>query len=663
MLLKTQKSNQKITIASFTGIEGTSIPEVIGLKVNELPVMEVIADQHLLVVADPVTGVSYQITEQQLKDAIAVEADFNSAIPSTVPIGAEDGAVYFPTQAGTYTNFLNNVGVPIVVTGTEGGLVYFIYNGTYWTKVVQAIDLAGYALDSEFQPVKEKADTTAEIIFIINGSDFVVADINGYAGLKLTSAGILKIATALANKFVVESDVDITRNIGFALCVNDSNKNLAFGVKNDGTVLSKRIEVQDIVITGTIIQPEGDTVGGFQGVYFIYGAPTEMLLLMSYGQSNSVGAGSPADPVTTTQIYDSLMFNGGPRPDPAVSNNFNSLVPLIEGGAGFSETPMSGCVETVIDSIEKVNFTHWQNKGWQFLCAAPGVGGVTIQALSKGGGTGYYERAISYSNYAIQRAAELDKTISAPIMLWTHGVADIAAGTTRTQYYDMLNQLIADYNSDIPPITSQKNTLMWIGNQESVQANNDQDKIFKAQFDVMISNPFFTLANPAYILHYEADNAHYKPDSDRIQGAYYGIMVHKWLTGNSKPYPLYPIRFTVTGNNIAIKFHVPVLPLKMDTTIVSSETNSGFRVLNSSNADIGITSVVITGDDTVTIACSSSPAGGKVLYARPATDSWVSFGSYQMPGARGNLRDSQGDKIIRYGNAMHNFCLTFNITI
>jgi len=248
-------------------------------------------------------------------------------------------------------------------------------------------------------------------------------------------------------------------------------------------------------------------------------------------------------------------------------------------------------------------------------------------------------------------------------MLWTQGGSDISEGTTKLDYYNRLNQLISDYNTDLTTITKQHHSLMWIGSQESVKPNLDQDGIAQAQYDVMLNNPSFTLANPVYILKFEFDNAHYKPESDRIQGAYYGIFAHRWLTGATKPYPLYPFSFTITGNSIAIKFHVPVLPLKIDTTIITAETNYGFRVVNNVGTDITITSITITSDDTVTIVCSASPVGGRVLYARPKTDTWINFGTYQMLGGRGNLRDSQGDKVKRYGYDMHNFCLAFNISI
>lgn len=61
-------------------------------------------------------------------------ADFHSAIPTTNPASPKDGSVYYPIQPGTYTNFKDQSNAALTVS-TSDGFVYFVYNGTYWTKV------------------------------------------------------------------------------------------------------------------------------------------------------------------------------------------------------------------------------------------------------------------------------------------------------------------------------------------------------------------------------------------------------------------------------------------------------------------------------------------------------------------------------------------------
>ena len=111
--------------------------------------------------------------------------------------------------------------------------------------------------------------------------------------------------------------------------------------------ISRRSAIKTMALgaLGSVILPE---TGCRKYTDYISPEATKIRLLFSYGQSNSVGAGSAGDPVTTQQIYDSLMFNGGPIPNPADREELSRLIPLIEGGKDFSETPLSGCAETII---------------------------------------------------------------------------------------------------------------------------------------------------------------------------------------------------------------------------------------------------------------------------------------------------------------------------
>jgi hypothetical protein len=82
----------------------------------------------------------------------------------------------------------------------------------------------------------------------------------------------------------------------------------------------------------------------------------------------------------------------------------------------------------------------------------------------------------------------------------------------------------------------------------------------------------------------------------------------------------------------------------LDTTWVTSETNSGFDVWDSdySNKLNIISSVALVDSDKVRITLSSTPADGSHLtYA--FGDSSYSNKVGRVEGPRGNLRDSEGD--------------------
>jgi len=123
-----------------------------GVKTNELPAVVSVTDQHLFMVADKTTGFAYKATEEQVKEAIAVNTDFKTAVPTTVPVTPSDGTVYLPMVSGTYTNFKDQANASLVVADTDA-FPYFLYNGTYWTKRTSAADLTLYATDAELAAV------------------------------------------------------------------------------------------------------------------------------------------------------------------------------------------------------------------------------------------------------------------------------------------------------------------------------------------------------------------------------------------------------------------------------------------------------------------------------------------------------------------------------
>lgn len=66
-----------------------------------------------------------------------------AATTATVPGVSSNGNYYVATGAGTYTNFLDSGGNPIVVNASDT-FAYLVYNGTYWTKVAGTLTLTDY---------------------------------------------------------------------------------------------------------------------------------------------------------------------------------------------------------------------------------------------------------------------------------------------------------------------------------------------------------------------------------------------------------------------------------------------------------------------------------------------------------------------------------------
>jgi hypothetical protein len=100
--------------------------------------------------------------------------------------------------------------------------------------------------------------------------------------------------------------------------------------------------------------------------------------------------------------------------------------------------------------------------------------------------------------------------------------------------------------------------------------------------------------------------------------------------------PLYPVSHTVSGNEIVIKFHVPVKPLTIDTDWVKEIDNYGFNLYREDH-ELKINSVSIISEDELKIVCESViQTGDKLTYAENGTVTG------RFRGCRGNIRDNQG---------------------
>jgi hypothetical protein len=125
--------------------------------------------------------------------------------------------------------------------------------------------------------------------------------------------------------------------------------------------------------------------------------------------------------------------------------------------------------------------------------------------------------------------------------------------------------------------------------------------------------------------------------------------------------PLQPKSHIRQGNVCVVTFDVPSGPLVLDTTAVSNPGNYGFALVDSAGAALTISSVSQIGPDRIKIvAAASIPSGAKVRYA------WgdgATANSGPTTGARGNLRDSAGDRLMSDFGKLHNWCVIFERTI
>lgn len=378
---------------------------------------------------------------------------------------------------------------------------------------------------------------------------------------------------------------------------------------------------------------------------------TDINYIPSVGQSLSVGW--TANPVVSTkQPFKNIMFAGGVRPY-ETGNDKSRFVPLVEStsppNGPRGETPVSGAAEFFIRFLKTSN-SPLAGKT-QILGAANGIGGVSITALVKG--TGPYQNILDDLEQGKKLAGMEKKTFSMPGFLWTQGETDQMNKKDKDWYKQLMTTLIRDLNKDAKKITGQKNDLYCFGYQVGSHlhyyAHNPTDyaTIAIAQLEMALDpDSRYIMTTPMYHLTYSGDGVHLPAAMSKLYGAHIGYVMNQVLVHGKKWLPLHPTAHKVIKKDkqwaIYMKFHTPVEPLVLDTNAVSDPGNYGFSVVGADNRPLEIASVCLEGPRTLCILVNGKPSGCHVRYGMTFHERRPSG---PQTGARGCLRDSQGDKV------------------
>jgi hypothetical protein len=393
-----------------------------------------------------------------------------------------------------------------------------------------------------------------------------------------------------------------------------------------------------------------------------------------YGQSLSVG-GESTPAITKSPKYNSLKFNTGTISRPSSPDAVTSFIPLKEDS---SETSSSGTSEMFIETLMRENALYAYSKAWdnvQLLFVCPGQGSSSIEYLSNDEEGGHY----NYFKNCLQAAKNIcddnGYTIEVPAWCWIQGETDIKEGNSKSVYYEALLSLQNKINSDVKSIIGQTNDVKCICYQTGCQClytqnydfNNNQMDVLTAQMEAVRDNDAFMASIPMYMMdHVIGANIHITNISEKLLGAYQGYVLKRYLIDKEMNKGVCPLSFTVSENDILVKYSVPCPPLEFDTNYVRETKNMGYTCIKPDNSDI-IESVSLY-NDTVTIHCSETPVGCKLRYALngesivipPSSKTGNSGREY---GGRGNLRDSQGYHVykdiegIKY--PLHNWAYAF----
>lgn len=377
-----------------------------------------------------------------------------------------------------------------------------------------------------------------------------------------------------------------------------------------------------------------------------------------YGQSLSVGQAGPA--ISTSQNYDNLMFYRGmiPQyqyPSETPAEWYASLVPAVETDGivqtALDETPNMGTGDMVKQLVES-DLPNGTVYSYKMLLSSPGYGATTIAQLSKG--TSHYSRLVEQFTYGQALTYADNQSYKARGCSWVQGESDYISGTTRSAYLASLVQLLADLKSDVD------SDFKMISYQLSshYEYSNGNPTIALALSDFAAQETDFVIACPMYHLNYN-DSLHLTNESSRVLGGYLGI-AYKKIFIDEQPFEPLTIKSAtvVNGNQIHLKFNVPVKNIVIDTTLVPEATAYGFEIDGQT-----ISSVSITGPDALKIVVNGTLSGGETLkYAATGTGNNTTAGR-----PRGNIRDSQGDSLTFDANGtlfpMHNWLLISEVVL
>lgn len=340
--------------------------------------------------------------------------------------------------------------------------------------------------------------------------------------------------------------------------------------------------------------------------------------IVTYGQS--LGDGDGAMPIITTEakFENMIMFNQGVNSNQNTTTElekYKTFVPHVEKQWGTKgESPSAGCAE-------QFSLCANLNQYKKVLSSNASMGAMTISQLSKG--SAHYNRIITDATNAYRMSVALGKSYRMLAITWTQGEWDLSAGTTKENYKTLLRQLRSDLIADLNVITGQDYSRLPVimYQMTSSGVTYDNRNIAHAMYELSIEEcSYFYLATPIYILEFSDGTGgwHVNGKSSKRLGSYYGYVLSEVLFNDARK-PIHPISHRVDGNDVYVRFHVPVGRLAFDTPPNVSSLgviqNHGFSIIALNDTDV-LSAVELIGSDEIKFTCRSNPSGFTLQYGQ-----------------------------------------------
>ncbi|HID2663097.1 sialate O-acetylesterase [Klebsiella pneumoniae] len=354
------------------------------------------------------------------------------------------------------------------------------------------------------------------------------------------------------------------------------------------------------------------------------------------GQSlaGGIGSGRISSAATATGW---LMPSGGIEDGQTLSVGLTGLPLTSSSFVGMDPTVAKNLYENPLYGVcaQLQGMLNAESAAVSVSGSASWHGEYKISQLDKEGGSPQYDVAVAQSRAYAGYSSTEAKSFLSHVMCWIQGESDITAGTSPDEYLRRLNNLIADYQSDVgqdmPPVM-----VTYQTGSHTRRAPYYSPDIPQVQLLAANTNPYIFMACPTYVFPYNSDGVHMPGNSYRWMGCYFGKAIYHILTENAWK-PLQPESVYRNGRVVTVVMHVPVSPLVLDTDMVSNPGDYGFEVWGDTDgARKTIQSVTVSGNR-VTLVLDADPGQTVVVkYAQGAQGA----NAGPTTGARGNLRDS-----------------------
>jgi hypothetical protein len=242
-------------------------------------------------------------------------------------------------------------------------------------------------------------------------------------------------------------------------------------------------------------------------------ALAEIVHILDYGQSLSVGD-SPGEPILTTSLpaY-AKRFSGGVRPqdggtDPAVI--YASLTSYAEQRIGTQrngETPLGGCLQMIAQLLSAEDGIDLTTVNQILLGSAPGEGGRSAGQLSIG--STYFDRLKDNVTYGKARGGDLGKAYELGAMIWLQGESDYSISTTRDEWKALVRKLRLDVEAHAQAVTSRARPIPMLMYQTATHPHYGKatPSIALAQLD-LASEQYLSMVAPCYPMPFLPSDVH-----------------------------------------------------------------------------------------------------------------------------------------------------------